>query len=115
MKRITKVIAFCGLDCSRCETYLATQADDNDRRAAVAKQWSEKYNFDIKPEHINCDGCLSEERKFFYCSDMCEIRKCCMEKQIANCASCNMYVCDTLNGFFEQVPEARTALDSLRI
>ena len=109
------MISCCGLDCSKCEGYLATQANDNDRRAVVAKQWSERYNADIKTEHINCDGCRSEGRKFFYCSDICEIRRCCIERKIENCAACDMYACDKLESFFKLAPEARTALDKLRL
>lgn len=108
------MIACCGLDCSKCEGFMATQADDDIKRAEVAKQWSARYNTDIKPEHINCDGCLSDGRKFFYCSDICELRKCCTEKDVTNCAACDMYACDKLENFFEVAPEARTALDALR-
>ena len=109
------MIAFCGLDCSKCEGYLATQENDDDMRAKVAKQWSALYNADIKPAHINCDGCRSEGRKFFYCSNICEIRKCCIEKDVANCAACDMYACDKLKKFFELAPEANIALDKLRL
>jgi Protein of unknown function (DUF3795) len=108
------MISCCGLDCSKCEGYLATQADDNEMRASVAKEWSERYKADIKAEHINCDGCCSDGRKFFYCSDMCELRKCCLEKELVNCAACNMYACDKLEAFFQLAPETRAALDALR-
>ncbi len=109
------MISCCGLDCSECEAYLATKANDDDKRAAVAKKWSELYNADIKAEHINCDGCREEGRKFYYCSDICEIRKCCIEKDLANCAECDMYSCDKLREFFDLAPEAKIALDWVRI
>lgn len=109
------MISSCGLDCFKCEGYLATQANDDNKRTAVAKKWSELYNADIKAENINCDGCREKGRKFFYCSDICEIRKCCIEKDLANCAACNIYACDKLKKFFEMAPEAKTALDNLRV
>jgi hypothetical protein len=31
------MIAYCGLDCSKCEGYLATQANDTKQIARVAK------------------------------------------------------------------------------
>ncbi len=111
---MAKMIGFCGLDCAACEGYQATQADDDARRAEVAKQWSARYNADISPEHINCDGCKGDGQKFFYCSDMCEIRKCCLGKGVDNCAGCDKYPCGKLEAFFQLAPQARTALDALR-
>ena len=108
------MIAYCGLDCGECEGYLATQADDDERRAEVARQWSARYNADIKPEQINCDGCRADGRKFFYCSDMCELRKCGLAKGVDNCAGCDEYPCDKLEAFFQVAPQARAALDALR-
>ncbi len=108
------MLACCGLDCSGCEAYLATQADDDPRRAEVAKKWSAQYHADIRPEHVNCDGCRADGRKFFHCSDFCEVRKCCLERTLPHCAACDMYACEKLEEFFKQAPQARSALDSLR-
>ena len=109
-----KLIACCGLDCAQCEAYLATQTDDNPRRATTAKDWSARYNADLKPEQINCDGCRTEGQKFFYCANLCEIRKCVHEKELDNCATCDNYPCPTLDPVFQAAPQARDALDALR-
>ncbi|MCD6162512.1 MAG: DUF3795 domain-containing protein [candidate division Zixibacteria bacterium] len=108
------MIAYCGLDCAKCGAYLAKQANDDNKRAEVAKEWSVLFNHDIKPEQINCDGCCSDGQHFFYCSDMCEIRKCGIEKKVDNCAHCDEYACEKLEAFFKLAPQARDALEALR-
>lgn len=51
------MIAICGLDCSKCDAYIATQTDNQELRIKTAKLWAELNNAPILPEHINCDGC----------------------------------------------------------
>ena len=109
-----EMIAFCGLDCARCDGYLATQADDDGKRAEVAATWSALYHADIKAEQINCDGCSSDGRRFFYCADLCELRKCAVEKGVENCAACDEYACKKLEAFFQMAPQAHAALEALR-
>jgi len=107
------LIGSCGSDCVKCDAYLVTQADDDDQRAKVAKEWSIRYSQDFKPEQINCNGCLAEGRKFFYC-DVCEIRLCSIDKGVENCAGCDEYPCAKLEEFFQDAPEGRVVLDALR-
>ncbi len=108
------MLGFCGLDCSGCEGFLATQADDDEMRAETAKKWSAMYDTYISAESINCDGCKSEGRKFFYCENLCQIRKCCIEKSLETCAACSSYICDKLQSFIDIAPEAGKALEGLR-
>ncbi len=106
--------AYCGLDCSICDAYLATQADDDRKWSEVAKKWSALYHKEIQPNQINCDGCKSNGRLFFHCENTCEIRRCCKSRGIDNCAVCNEYACDALAGFIKLAPEAGKALEKLR-
>ena len=71
-----KMTAYCGLVCTNCPTYLATQANDDLARKKTVELYEKKFGFKLKPEDINCDGCLSVGGKLIgYCQE-CEIRKC---------------------------------------
>ena len=61
-----KMIAICGTVCSECPALLATQKDDDAERKRIAEAWSKQYNADIKPEDINCDGCMSGGKRLFF-------------------------------------------------
>jgi hypothetical protein len=109
-----EIVAFCGLTCSACPAYLATQNDDDGERRRVAETWSQQYGSDLKPEDINCDGCLPGHAKYFHYCLACDIRACGVAREVNNCAYCDDYPCKSLERFFELVPAARTRLDSIR-
>ena len=109
-----KIISICGNICSDCSAFKATLKDDDLKRKETAKSWSKIYESDIKPEDINCEGCLSKGKIVFSYCNVCEIRKCGFEKGVENCAHCDEYTCDKLEGFFKSVPDNRKVLDKIR-
>ena len=106
-----RLIAACGLICSECPAYLARKANDQNLREETAKEWSEMYNAQIKPENINCDGCHTKKGVVFSHCNRCEIRACCAEKNIDNCSKCDEYPCSKIKDFFQFVPEAKKNLE----
>ncbi len=67
-------ISYCGLDCSSCETYLATIYDDYFLRKKAAEKWPKLLSIKVTPEMINCTGCRSDGIKMEYC-ESCVFRK----------------------------------------
>ena len=108
-----EMIAYCGLVCSDCPTYLATQKDDDVAREKTAAFLFEKYGLKLKPEEINCDGCLSSGARLIGYCNICEIRKCAIAKSIENCSVCDDQPCDNLNKFHEFSAEAKAAFEAL--
>ena len=109
-----KMIAYCGLICTDCGAYIATQANDPAAIRRVRDQWRKEYNAPTMSEDdVTCDGCLVEGLKCSHCAE-CEIRACGVARGVANCAHCADYACDKLEGFFGFVPDARRVLDEIR-
>ena len=108
------MIGYCGLDCEQCEAFIATRKNDDALRAEVAEKWAKSYNAPIKPEHINCTGCLSAGVKTYYCDQLCEIRKCATKKSVDTCAACSDYPCSILDPVLTAAPQAKKTLEALR-
>lgn len=106
--------SYCGLDCQKCEAYIATKNNDNVQREKIAKKWSDTYKADIKPEHINCTGCKSDGQKFYYTENLCKVRQCASSKNIENCAGCKQFACEDLKFIFKYAPDAEEYLNSQR-
>jgi hypothetical protein len=109
---MSNLIAYCGLDCSNCPTFLATQNEDDDARAKTAALYADKFGFNLKPEEINCDGCLSNTGKLIKYCQSCEIRKCCREKGLKNCAVCEEQPCEKLIQFHKFSPDAKACFEA---
>lgn len=108
------IAAFCGLTCTECPAYQATQNDNDEERRRVAETWSQQHNADIRSEDINCDGCLPGHMKYFHHCSECDNRACGVARGVDNCAYCDDYFCERLERFFRLVPAAQTRLDGIR-
>ena len=111
-----QMIAYCGLECTGCPVYKATQANDKVALEEIAAQWRKAFNMpDITADSILCDGCLTTDgRRSGYCQS-CKIRPCATERGVGNCAACDDYACHNLRDFFKHAPEAEQRLDALRV
>lgn len=114
IEKTDEMIANCGLVCTGCPAYIAARTNDDSLRKKTAENWSKLFNADIRPAAINCDGCLSESKRLFAHCFECEIRKCCREKKVLNCALCPDFPCRKISDFMALVPEAESKLKEIR-
>jgi hypothetical protein len=107
------MIAYCGLDCSHCPTFLATRNDDDVARAKTAAFYAEKFGLDLKPEDIDCDGCKSQGGKLLGYCHACAIRRCSSGRGLDNCAACEDRPCPDLAAFHKFSPDAKKRFEEL--
>lgn len=110
------MVSYCGIDCSACPAYKATQADDDVKRAKVAAFWSKMFGTQITAADINCDGCGKEGGRLFGHCRTCAVRLCAREKELASCGLCGDYSCAKLDGLLAILPmeEPRKNLEAIR-
>ncbi|MBE0698618.1 MAG: DUF3795 domain-containing protein [Anaerolineaceae bacterium] len=109
------MIAYCGLVCTNCDGYLASQANNEAWKEQLAAKARAEYGVaDASAESVTCDGCMSGARLGGYCS-VCEIRACGSSRGVENCGTCPEFgTCARINKFMEMVPEVRETFASLR-
>ena len=101
------MIAYCGLNCEKCDAYIATINNDQALREKTAKLWAKLNNAPILPEHINCQGCRVEGIKTVFCDSLCGIRKCALKRNVATCGDCSdLDECKTIGTIIRNNPEA---------
>lgn len=91
------MLCYCGHDCSRCLTYLATKNDDERLKAQARKFYLEEFGLDIPPEKFICDGGRSE-RVFELCKQ-CPFVICCHQHHVERCADCPEYPCNLISAY----------------
>jgi len=89
--------AVCGLYCGACSLYRARRDDNPQRLEELVKTMSERWQ--VKPEEIDCDGCLAGGRLMPYCRQ-CKMRLCAAEKPgVTRCSDCPDFPCSLITDF----------------
>ena len=99
------MLGYCGIDCSGCSAYRATITPDAKLMQHVQDTFG-KGTGTLKD--WVCLGCLYPEPALIatYCAS-CEIRRCALERDVANCAVCPTFEnCEKLHPFIEEEDEA---------
>ena len=85
---------YCGHDCARCVTYIATQTNDENLRQRSQRFYKEMFGLDIPLDKINCEGGKSE-RVFELCTG-CPFAACCKKHAVDSCDECPEYPCKNI-------------------
>ena len=106
--------AKCGIDCARCDAYIATMNNDIKALQKMADAAKEQFNIEFTADQSRCTGCSSDGVKIGY-TDQCAVRACALEKGVENCAYCGDFGCETIAGFLEKAPKAKANLEKIRV
>jgi hypothetical protein len=106
-------MAPCGINCSDCDAYKATQQDDAELRQKMADAYRKQFNKEIDPADLNCDGCPAEGRHISFCNK-CEIRSCAAGKSYGTCAECIEFPCAKGSFIWTENSKSRATLENLR-
>lgn len=110
MKKENKIIAVCGLNCSKCDIFEAT---NNPKIAQQISDWfKEEKDTEVKIENIRCFGCKGDREKHW--SPDCWILNCCVDKkELEFCYECEDFPCSKLNEWAKRSNRYTKALEQL--
>ena len=91
---------YCGHDCSRCVTYIATKTNDDRLRKQAQTFYKEKVGLNIPLGKLNCEGGRTQ-RVFELCKD-CPFVKCCKKHNVDACKNCPEYPCEEIAQYQEK-------------
>jgi hypothetical protein len=107
------MIAKCGLECTQCDAYIATQINDLEALQKMADEAQDQFKMEFTADQSRCTGCLSDGVKIGY-TEQCAVRKCALVKVVENCAHCDDFGCETSSGFLANAPKTKANLENIR-
>ncbi|MFP3897709.1 MAG: DUF3795 domain-containing protein [Dehalococcoidia bacterium] len=110
-----RIVGFCGIVCSECRAYVATQKNDLELKKEVARSWSTE-EWAISPGDIHCEGCLATGEGTFKFCETCDVRRCALAKGVENCGHCADFPCSKLSGLWKSMgtAEAKATLEEMK-
>jgi hypothetical protein len=89
-----ELVGLCGINCSKCDVYLACISNDKKKLEQIANEASFMTKERITIEDIWCLGCQNPKSKHReYLKIECILHKCATEKNVINCGHCAFYPC----------------------
>uniref|UniRef100_A0A7C6E9T9 DUF3795 domain-containing protein n=1 Tax=candidate division WOR-3 bacterium TaxID=2052148 RepID=A0A7C6E9T9_UNCW3 len=111
MRKEFHLIGCCGLDCSECEIYAAT---DNLSLAEQLANWMQKVsNLYVDPRDVHCRGCRGD--RDCHWQPNCPILICCVdERKLDFCNECPDFPCEKLTEWSKKDKRNMEALEWLK-
>lgn len=111
-----RIVGYCGIVCSDCRAYIATQNNDRKLREEVARSWSTE-EWPISPEDICCEGCFAAGLGLFKFCETCPVRQCGVARDVETCAHCDEFPCLKLSRLWKSMgtAEAKATLEEIRM
>lgn len=91
------LLCYCGHDCSKCVTYIATKKNDDSLRKQAQRFYKEEFGLDMPLEEFNCEGGRTEN--VFVLCERCPFIKCCNEHGVSSCNNCPEYPCKEISEY----------------
>jgi hypothetical protein len=89
-------LSLCGMRCDLCLAYTPNLEANPENAQRISDGWEKYFGFRIPPEEIHCDGCTTAGNPTL--DSGCAVRPCVIEHGLENCAGCEDYVCEKLQG-----------------
>src|SRR5512146_1124451 len=103
-------MAPCGLDCSRCRSFIAAHNPEAARQ--LAEEWRSGGQAKAEPGWFRCQGCRGE-RSVRWCED-CQIADCTASRGLHNCSQCEALPCGALTAWAAGDDQHAHALERLK-
>jgi len=111
-----QMISYCGINCAACPAYTLPRMGERLRMKGLF-QWLLKRPMKNRPEgYVICDGCTAIDARCVKHCLTCDVRCCAMERGVANCAACDKFPCERLEGIWKITvfKDAKPRLEKLR-
>ena len=95
-----ELFCYCGHNCARCLTYLATLTNDEKLRKQSQSFYKTEFGIDIPLADIQCLGGRSSD--ILYLCKECPFIKCCKEHKTEICSECCDYPCEKIKDYQEK-------------
>jgi len=82
--------------CDLCMAYRPNVEAHPEYRQLLSDGWHTYFGFRIPPEQLECDGCFPDGNPTL--DSECPVKPCVTARGLANCADCEDYICDKLEG-----------------